>query len=427
EASLRLDFIVVGGGLSGLSVAHVLSKAGHSVRVLEKLPALGAPSGGLRVPPNMSKILKKWVGGEELAKTAVLNIATPWYDLHTSEKMGAAQWRPAVMAETGGEFLLMKHEDVHRLLYRLAIESGAKVDFGVSVASVAPGDPRPTVTLSTGKVLEADIVIGADGPRSLVRPVVLDRPDDAVPSGLTVFGTTIPAEKMMQDPKLAKLVQANEWPIMMGTNRSLCAHPVKGKTEFAVQMYWPDEDALTPDHATESWYDAVPTSSLDFSNLGPMAQRMLKLTPYLYRTRYMTREEEIDEWIDESGRIVLIGEAAHPWFPGGTYGPSMALEDAVVFGTLFGRLSSWKEIPRFLNAYQEIRFNRTNSTNEMDVSNAAFMRLPPGPGAEARNMQIRQARDEWDDGSLKREFEGLAALFGYEAEDAAQEWWVTWG
>jgi salicylate hydroxylase len=41
---------------------------------------------------------------------------------------------------------------------------------------------------------------------------------------------------------------------------------------------------------------------------------MMKLTPYVYRTRWMTREEDIDDWIDESGRIVLIGEAAHPWF-----------------------------------------------------------------------------------------------------------------
>ena len=113
-------------GLSGFSVAHVLCKAGHSVRVLEKLSALGTPSGGLRVPPNMSKILKKWVGPEELAKTAVLNIATPWHDcmckyflpplaltplceaVNTGERMGVAQWRPAVMAETGGDFLLMK-------------------------------------------------------------------------------------------------------------------------------------------------------------------------------------------------------------------------------------------------------------------------------------------------------------------------------
>lgn len=132
------------------------------------------------------------------------------------------------MAETGGDFLLMKvrfpsfphpvqpsqrhnqHEDVHRLVYRLAVESGAKVDFGVSVKSVTPGNPKPTVTLSTGEVLQADIVIGADGPRSFVRSVVLDRPDDPVPSGFTIFGTTISAEEMMKDPELAQLVQANE-------------------------------------------------------------------------------------------------------------------------------------------------------------------------------------------------------------------------
>ena len=28
----------------------------------------------------MSKILKKWVGADELAKIACLNVATPWYD-----------------------------------------------------------------------------------------------------------------------------------------------------------------------------------------------------------------------------------------------------------------------------------------------------------------------------------------------------------
>ena len=164
---------------------------------------------------------------------------------------------------------------------------------------------------------------------------------------------------------------------------------------------------------------------------------MMKLTPNLYRTRWMTREKDIDDWIDGSGRIVLMGEAAHPWFvsshlqewlvvcltkiqPGGTYGPSMALEDAVVFGTLFGNLSSWSQVSTFLNAYQEIRHNRTTEVNSMDVSNAAFMRLLPGPERDARNADIRLARDEWDDGALKREFEGLAILFCYEAEDAAQ-------
>ncbi|PSR80361.1 hypothetical protein PHLCEN_2v6746 [Hermanssonia centrifuga] len=359
----------------------------------------------------MSKILKKWVGAEELAKSAVLNVATPWYDLNTGERMGCAQWRPAVMKETGGDFLLMKHEDVHRMVYRLAVDAGAQVDFGVTVESVTAGNPQPQVRLSSGEVLKADLIIGADGPRSKIRRYVHKKEDDALPSGFTIFGTTIPATEMMKDPELAKLVQANE----------------RAKAEFAVQMYWPDEDAGTPKDATESWYDIVPTSSVRFDNLGDNVQRMMKLTPYLYRTRWMTRATEIDEWTDESGRIVLMGEAAHPWFPGGTYGPAMALEDAVVFGTLFQHLSSWEQVPVFLNAYREIRFDRTTAVNDMDVSNAAFVRLPPGPEKDARNADIRLARDEWDDGSLKEQFEGLANLFCYEAEDAAQEWWVTWG
>lgn len=66
-------------------MAYALCKGGHSVHVFEKQPSLGVSAGGLRVPPNMSKILKSWAGAEELAKTAVLNIGTPWHDCECIE------------------------------------------------------------------------------------------------------------------------------------------------------------------------------------------------------------------------------------------------------------------------------------------------------------------------------------------------------
>jgi len=414
-----------------LAVACALCKGGHKVRVLEKLPALGTPCGGLRVPPNMSKILKKWAGGEELAKTSVLNLATPWWDLHTGEHFGDAHWKPAVMHETGGEFLLMKHEDVHRLLYRLAVAEGAKVDFGVVVAEVTPGDPRPSVTLSTGEVIEADIIIGADGPLSKIRKIVNEDGEDESelnPSGYTMFGAAIPAAELMKDPEIGQFVQANKWAVFMGNNRSLTMHPIRSKKELAIQMWWPDEDAgPTPDDARESWYDTVPTSSIKFDKCCSIIQRIMKLTPHLYRSRWMKREDQVEEWIDESGRIILIGEAAHPWHPNGTYGPAIVLEDALVLGTLFKHLSSWDQVPTFLNAYQEIRQARTTFVNKLDCSNSAYMRLPPGPERDARNATMSAPRDDWDDGGLKNEFEGLVGLFGYDAEDAAEEWWVTWG
>lgn len=169
---------------------------------------------------------------------------------------------------------------------------------------------------------------------------------------------------------------------------------------------------------------------------------MVDLAPQLVKTKWM-KHEEVEYWSDESGRIVLVGEAAHPWFvsiypssaspvqnvstlinnqliqPGGTHGPAMALEDAVVLGTLFGHLKKPEQISAFVNAFQEIREDRTKVVNNVDVSNAKLVRLPPGPERDARDSSIRQSRKDWDDGTLRQEFEGVAALFAYEAPDAA--------
>ena len=58
-------------GISGLACAYSLASSGHRVRVLEASPKGARKSySGLRVPPNMSKILLEWGLGDELkAKT----------------------------------------------------------------------------------------------------------------------------------------------------------------------------------------------------------------------------------------------------------------------------------------------------------------------------------------------------------------------
>ena len=85
----------------------------------------------------------------------------------------------------------------------------------------------------------------------------------------------------------------------------------------------------------------------------------------------------------------------------------MAIEDAVVFGQLFSHLSSEDQILPFLNAYEEIRKERTESVLEREISNTEMVTLPPGPAKDARDASFRQARNEWDEGLLKAEFEGV--------------------
>ena len=94
-AALSLDVIVVGGGkyynsfmpirglmrytgVAGLAVAYMLSVAGHRVRVIERYGP-DAPGGSQRIPPNLSKILRQWVGDEELRRVATRCVRTPFH------------------------------------------------------------------------------------------------------------------------------------------------------------------------------------------------------------------------------------------------------------------------------------------------------------------------------------------------------------
>jgi salicylate hydroxylase len=96
------------------------------------------------------------------------------------------------------------------LIYRLAVEAGAQVQFGATVEEVIPAEHKPSVRLASGEIIAADMIIGADGPRSLVRETVLGKRDDPKPTGITVFGGVVPASEMAKDPELEKLVKSEE-------------------------------------------------------------------------------------------------------------------------------------------------------------------------------------------------------------------------
>ena len=57
------------------------------MKVFEKQLSLGIPAGGLRAPPDMSKILKAWAGVDGLAKISVLNVGTPWHNCEAANRI----------------------------------------------------------------------------------------------------------------------------------------------------------------------------------------------------------------------------------------------------------------------------------------------------------------------------------------------------
>ena len=110
------------------------------------------------------------------------------------------------------------------------------------------------------------------------------------------------------------------------------------------------------------------------------------------------------------------------------------MEDAVVLGTIFSRLSSRDHIIPFLGAYQELRQHRCQAVRISEVEKMAFLMLPAGPERDARDASMRAELDrgelDWteaDEGALRQQWEEFRDDFGYNAYEAADTWWVEWG
>lgn len=112
----------------------------------------------------------------------------------------------------------------------------------------------------------------------------------------------------------------------------------------------------------------------------------------------------------------------------------MAVEDAVVLGSLFSKLKSRDHIKRYLGAYQEMRQKRCQDVLIWGTNKVEFCTLPPGPRRDTRDdsmrMAMRRKQQDWtesDENYLRESWEELKDVFGYNAFEEADTWWVEWG
>jgi salicylate hydroxylase len=111
----------------------------------------------------------------------------------------------------------------------------------------------------------------------------------------------------------------------------------------------------------------------------------------------------------------------------------MGIEDGAVLAKLFSHLLSEDQIPSFLCAFQDLRCERIGSLFATEMRNIYTMCLPPGEIQEMRDQSMldkyREGKNvlEGEGGDIAEQWEENKAVFGYDAEDEADDWWVKWG
>lgn len=130
--------------------------------------------------------------------------------------------------EYGYPFSGAHRADYHAALLQKARAVGVQIETNSPVKSYDFDNAR--ITLVDGREFSADLIVAADGLRSIARRQMFFSSadaDDFIDTGLIANRTIIPREKLENDHDLAHLVQKSEYHVWIGPGAYCLAYPIR--------------------------------------------------------------------------------------------------------------------------------------------------------------------------------------------------------
>jgi 2-polyprenyl-6-methoxyphenol hydroxylase-like FAD-dependent oxidoreductase len=362
---MRHRIAVVGGGPGGLTFARVLHRHGHPVAVLERDPARDAR------PPGGTLDLHEGLGQLALDKAGLLaefrTLSRPeGQAMRILDTDGTVlrDWRPGPDEQANPE--------IDRGQLRDLLLGPLEVQWGRDVTNVvpSPGDGA-VVHFADGRQETFDLVVGADGAWSRVRPAV--SPVTPHYTGVTSVETSLD-DVDSSHPDLARLIGDGSVSVY-GVNRSLTAQRnsgghVKVYAKFRAPLDWHADLDLTDAEAVRSsllgLFDGWAASVLDLLRHG---------AAFVHRPIYVLPEAH--SWAHVRG-VTLLGDAAHLMPPLGA-GANLAMLDGAELAEAIAADSD--DLDRAVRAFEERMGARAGRWAE--ITTAGLERLVSPDPAEA--------------------------------------------
>lgn len=315
------EVVIIGGGIGGLTLALELHAAGIDCTVYEAVDELAPIGVGINLLPHASRELARLGLESELAAVAIETKNSLYFNrfgqhIYT-EPTGRAAGYPSPQFS-------IHRGDLHEILVRAVRDrlGEDRLITGHRCVSVSQDDKGATAVFEQESV-RGSVIVGCDGVNSVVRKQLHPEQSGPVYSGYNMWrGVT--AWPAIFDG--ASMIRAG-WL----ANGKLVIYPIRDRidAEGRQLINWVAE-IQTPQHADRDWNrvgrleDFLPAFAewhfdwLDVPALLSASQTILEYP--------MVDQEPLAWW--GTGRITLLGDAAHPMVPRGSNGAGQAILDA---------------------------------------------------------------------------------------------------
>ena len=372
----RPTVTIIGAGLGGLTAALALMRIGWRVRVYEAAPVLGEVGAGISVAAGTGRGLAALGIGPALLAASLPVPAVAFAHYRSGDLLAGVYDKGAPVDRGLATARHIHRADLHAILLDAvrAIDKGAVLTGKRLVHATQDGD-RAIAGFADGSVVDADLLIGADGARSTVRQTSFDR-DAPQFAGQIAFRCLVPIERA------APFMTRGNAVVSVGAARMFHRYLVRGGLLVNVigigqNEHWREEGWNTP---------ASPAEFLaDYADFHPDVTGLIAAAPRdsLIKWGLFVRPP-MHRW--NKGRVLLLGDAAHPILPFLGLGAALAIEDGVV---LARALAAVPDLAVALDAYHAARIDRVENVRTQTLRQGEIIQSadPDRSGMQASPSQ----------------------------------------
>ena len=368
---------IVGGGLGGLAAALFLRKAGLEATVYEQAAELREVGAGIVVSPNMVRPLASLGLAEKLPAFAVgLEAAWEFRNWRDGRVLFSQPMGEECERLYGAHCYVAHRADLMALFLQALPPQQLRLDQRCVAVEQNEREARLVFESRNGTKTNAaaDVVIGADGIHSAIRPAVAPSVEARF-SGLCAFRCLVPADKA--PPMALRPVQT----LWLGPGRHFVHYPISaGRLVNFV--------AIVPagDWRDESWAadGEIPDLMREFDGWDDRLRQLILSASETKRWAMVDRAP-LEKWTQ--GRISLLGDAAHAMLPFFAQGAAQAIEDAVVLADCLRNADAGSAGDALLR-YEAIRRPRATQVQEMSRGREVQNHLPDGPEQQQRDARF---------------------------------------
>jgi salicylate hydroxylase len=367
---------VVGAGMGGLAFAAAMRSRDIAVTVYEQAPELTELGAGISLFANGTRLFEALGIASSMAKMS----SEPQEFYFRNEDGGVVAVQPLgrdnwYRNEYGAPYYGALRRDLQACLLRTVGQTN--IQLGKQLLRCEDSGEEARLYWADGTQATADLVVGADGIKSVVRGCISESASVRFTGNSAFRGLTRTSELTL----LAQPRSITDW---MGNGKHILSFPVGKDYAYTTIVVFMDGPEVWTHH--EWRVSGNPTELLaQFEGWHPAARELLEHVKFAERWG-MFEVNPLPRWY--RGRAVLLGDAAHGMMPHHGQGANTTFEDAVALANALGD-ESLPSLEGKLCSYERERKARAEQIQRASRATNDCLHLPPGPGRDHRQQMLQ--------------------------------------